>query len=59
MLVMLAVAAMSLPFMATLAAIIAMEKVVIRGARWFNIAISGFFFILAAVVIFAPNALII
>ncbi|QQG48862.1 MAG: DUF2182 domain-containing protein [archaeon] len=40
MLVMLAVGAMSLPYMAALAGVIGLEKVVVRGAAWFERAVA-------------------
>lgn len=58
MLVMLAVAAMSLPFMAILAAMITVEKVIVRGATWFNYALGFGFVVLAVAVFLAPNLLI-
>jgi predicted metal-binding membrane protein len=50
MLVMLAVGAMSIPVMAVLAGIIALEKVLARGAVWFN-RLVGFGFILVGVIV--------
>jgi predicted metal-binding membrane protein len=40
MLVMLAVGAMSIPIMAGLAGVIALEKVIVRGSVWFNRAVA-------------------
>ena len=58
MLVMLAVAAMSLPFMAILAGIIALEKVVIRGAAWFTRFIGVGFVLIGVGVFFFPSILL-
>ena len=55
MLVMLAVAAMSIPFMAILAGVIALEKVIIRGARWFNRTIAVVFLLLGVAALFIPD----
>ncbi len=57
MLVMLAVAAMSLPFMAIIAAIITLEKAIIRGAVWFNRLVAFFFIALSIALVFFPNLL--
>ncbi len=54
MLVMLAVGAMSLAFMAALAAVIAFEKVIIRGAIWFDRAIAVGFIAAGGVVFLFP-----
>jgi predicted metal-binding membrane protein len=54
MLVMLAVGAMSLPFMAALAAIIAFEKVIVRGAIWFERAIAVGFIAAGGLVFLFP-----
>jgi predicted metal-binding membrane protein len=57
MLVMLVVGAMSLPVMAILAGVIALEKVIVRGSVWFG-RIVGLGFILAGVlVVLFPNLL--
>ncbi len=58
MLVMLIVAAMSLPFMAILAGIIALEKVIVRGATWFSRAIGTTLIVLGIIVLFVPNILV-
>jgi len=58
MLVMLAVAAMSLPFMAIVAGIIAAEKVVVRGASWFTKFIGVGFVLLGVGAFFFPNILL-
>ena len=57
MLVMLVVAAMSIPFMAILAAVIALEKVIIRGANWFTWAIAGSFIFVGLLALFIPSML--
>jgi len=57
MLVMLAVAAMSLPSMAILAALIALEKVIVRGAAWFNKTIAAGFITLGMAALLAPSIL--
>jgi predicted metal-binding membrane protein len=57
MLVMLAVAAMSIPFMAVLAGVIALEKVLVRGATWFTRAVAGGFLILGVAVLLFPGIL--
>jgi predicted metal-binding membrane protein len=57
MLVMAAVAVMSLPFMLVLAAVIALEKVIIRGAVWFTRAVAAAFIILGVVSFFFPSVL--
>ncbi len=57
MLVILAVAAMSIPFMAVLAAVIALEKVIIRGVAWFTRVIAGVFLVLGIGSFFFPDIL--
>ena len=57
MLVMLAVGAMSIPVMAILAGVIALEKVLIRGAVWFNRFIGFSFIALGIVVLVFPSIL--
>jgi predicted metal-binding membrane protein len=57
MLVMAAVAVMSLPFMLVLAAVIVLEKVIIRGAVWFTRAVAAGFIILGVVSFFFPSVL--
>lgn len=54
MLVMLAVGAMSLPFMTALAAIIAFEKVIVRGALWFDRAVAIGFIASGGLVLLLP-----
>jgi predicted metal-binding membrane protein len=58
MLVMLAVAAMSLPFMAILAGVIAVEKVIVRGASWFTSLIGAGFVLLGVGVFFFPSIML-
>ena len=55
MLVMLAVGAMSLSFMAGLAAIIALEKVVVKGALWFDRAVAVGFVVAGGIVLLFPT----
>ncbi|HME18551.1 MAG TPA: DUF2182 domain-containing protein [Nitrososphaerales archaeon] len=55
MLVMLAVAAMSIPFMAVLAGVIALEKVLVRGAAWFTRAVAGSFLLLGVAALLFPG----
>jgi predicted metal-binding membrane protein len=57
MLVMLAVAAMSIPFMAALAGVIAIEKVLVRGATWFTRAVAGAFVLLGIASFVFPSIL--
>jgi predicted metal-binding membrane protein len=57
MLVMLAVAAMSIPFMAALAGVIAIEKVLVRGATWFTRAVAGAFLLLGIASFVFPSIL--
>jgi predicted metal-binding membrane protein len=57
MLVMLAVAWMSLPFMAIVAGVITLEKVIVRGSKLFNRGVAVAFWVLAAVVLFYPGLL--
>ena len=57
MLVMLVVAAMSLPSMALLSGLIIVEKAFIGRTRWFKWLSSGIFFLLAALVITFPSYL--
>jgi predicted metal-binding membrane protein len=57
MLVMLAVGAMSIPVMAVLAGVIALEKVIVRGAAWFNRLIAGSFIALGAAALIFPSIL--
>ncbi len=55
MLVMFAVGAMSIPIMAVLSGVIAIEKILIRGALWFNRLIAFSFILLGVAVVFSPN----
>jgi predicted metal-binding membrane protein len=57
MLVMLGVAAMSLPAMAVLAAVITLEKVIVRGAQWFTWAVTVGFVLLGVALLVAPGPL--
>lgn len=57
MIVMLAVAGMSIPSMALLAIAITLEKAVLGGAKWFTRFIAAGFIILGIVVWFFPGAL--
>ncbi|MDA4128194.1 MAG: DUF2182 domain-containing protein [Thaumarchaeota archaeon] len=57
MLVMLAIAVMSLPFMIIIAGLIVIEKVIARGAVWFNRVVAASFLLVAAAVLFFPNLL--
>jgi predicted metal-binding membrane protein len=57
MLVMLAVALMSIPFMAVIAGVIILEKVIVRGARWFRWGVGFAFFALGMVVLYVPGLL--
>ncbi len=57
MLVMLAVGAMSIPVMAVLAGVIALEKVIVRGAVWFNGLVAGSFIGLGVLAIIFPSIL--
>ena len=57
MLVMLAVAAMSLPAMAILSGVIAVEKVVARGSVWYNRAVGVGFIVFGVAVWFLPGLL--
>ena len=59
MLVMLAVAAMSLPFMAILAGVIALEKVILRGAAWFTRFIGVGFVVLGVGSFFFPGIILV
>lgn len=58
MLVMLAVGLMSIPVMAILSGVIAVEKIVARGSVWFNRLVGIGFIALAAAVFFYPNLLL-
>jgi predicted metal-binding membrane protein len=57
MLVMLAVGAMSIPVMAALAGVIALEKVIMRGSVWLNRGVGLGFVLLGVAVGFFPNVL--
>jgi len=57
MLVMLAVGAMSIPVMLALTGVIALEKVIIRGATWFNRIIAVAFILLGILVLLFPSLL--
>jgi predicted metal-binding membrane protein len=57
MLVMFAVALMSIPFMVALSVVIALEKVVVRGALWFTRAIAVGFIMLGIASIAFPGVL--
>ncbi len=57
MLVMFAVALMSLPFMAALSLVIALEKVVLRGAPWFTGAIAAGLVVLGVASLAFPGVL--
>jgi len=57
MLVMLAVGAMSIPIMAALAGVIALEKVVVKGSVWFNRGVGFALMSFGILVAFVPSAL--
>ena len=57
MLVMLGVGAMSIPVMAALAGVIALEKVVVKGSVWFNRGVGFALMVLGILVAFIPSAL--
>jgi predicted metal-binding membrane protein len=57
MIVMLAVGAMSIPVMAALAGVIALEKVIARGSIWFNRGVGLGFMLLGLTVGFFPSVL--
>jgi len=57
MLVMLGVGAMSIPVMAALAGIIALEKVVVRGSVWFNRIVGFALMTFGVLVVFIPGLL--
>jgi predicted metal-binding membrane protein len=59
MLVMLAVGAMSIPVMAALAGLIALEKVIVRGSAWFSRTVGFGLVSLGILVAFLPNILVI
>lgn len=58
MLVMLGVGLMSIPIMAILSGVIAVEKIVARGSAWFNRFVGLGFIALAVVIFFLPNLLV-
>jgi len=53
------VAGMSLPIMALLTIMIALEKAVLKGAGWFNWVVSAAFIVLGLVVWIFPNSLMV
>jgi predicted metal-binding membrane protein len=57
MLVMLAVGAMSIPIMAALTGVIALEKVVVKGSVWFNRIVGLALVSFGILVAFIPNVL--
>jgi len=57
MLVMLGVGAMSIPIMAALAGVIALEKVVVKGSVWFNRVVGFALMSFGILVAFVPSAL--
>ena len=57
MLVMLGVGAMSIPIMAALAGVIALEKVVVKGSVWFNRVVGLALMSFGILVAFVPGAL--
>jgi len=59
MIVMLSVAAMSLPSMALLAIVITLEKVIVKGAKWFTWLVGTGFITLGIAVWFVPELLLI
>ena len=58
MLVMLAVAAMSIPSMVLLASLITVEKAIVHGAMWFKWASAAIFITLGAAIILVPQLFI-
>jgi len=56
MLVMLAVGAMSIPVMAALAGLIAVEKVIVRGSVWFNRIVGVGLITLGIILVILPTA---
>ncbi len=58
MLVMLAVGLMSIPVMAALAGVIAIEKVIVKGSVWFNGLVGAGFIVLGVLVGFFPRLLV-
>jgi predicted metal-binding membrane protein len=59
MLVMLAVAAMSIPSMVLLASLITVEKAIVRGAMWFKWVSAAIFIALGGALILLPRLFII
>jgi predicted metal-binding membrane protein len=57
MLVMLAVGAMSIPVMAALAGVIALEKVVVKGSIWFNRVVGLALMSFGITIAFVPSLL--
>jgi predicted metal-binding membrane protein len=57
MIVMLSVAAMSIPSMALLAIVITLEKVIVKGAKWFTLLVGAGFIILGIIIWFFPRLL--
>ena len=57
MLVMLGVGAMSIPIMAVLAGVIALEKVIVKGSVWFNRVVGFALMSFGILVAFVPSAL--
>jgi predicted metal-binding membrane protein len=58
MFVMLAVGAMSIPVMAVLAGLIALEKVIVKGSVWFTRGVAVGFILLGIAVAFFPSILV-
>jgi predicted metal-binding membrane protein len=58
MLVMLGVGAMSIPVMAVLAGVIAIEKILARGAKWFNALVAIAFVAAGILVLIFPSILL-
>jgi predicted metal-binding membrane protein len=58
MIVMLAVGLMSIPVMAILSGVIAVEKIVARGSIWFNRVVGMGFIALGAAILFFPSLLV-
>lgn len=59
MIVMLSVAAMSIPSMALLAIVITLEKVIVKGAKWFTWLVGGGFITVGIAAWFLPRLLLI
>lgn len=58
MIVMLSVAAMSIPSMALLAIVITLEKVIVKGAKWFNWLVGAGFITLGIIIWFLPRLIL-